>query len=320
MSGAVHALGPAEAEALRAEFAARARPAAPPPQVLPFALGSDSFRATERLSGLERMGEKIARALRAAVEPMAQSRTLVTPAALETCRFDEWMEGLPFFVSVSHYRLRPLKGGMLVTIPPEFVAQLIERFYGGAPSTPGRSRKQEFSASEELLLARLLEKLVTILHEVWNEVTPVDMGLVARETSSAHIGFLRPDDLVVVQSFAVAPQDGDPAAISVVYPHAMLRPIEEQMAARVHDDAPAGNGQWRGQLAASLAQVTLPVRSVLARPTLSVAELLALKPGDVIPIQLAPRTPLLVAQRVVAEGVIGEQDGRAALLIEKVGQ
>ena len=284
-----------------------------------FALGTDSFRAVERLTGLERMGEKIARALRVAIEPMAQARTLVTPAALETCRYDEWADALPYFMSLSHYRLRPMKGGMLVAIPPEFVTALIDRFYGGGGIITQRNRRGEFSASEELLLARLLEKLVGILHEVWNEVTPVDMALVARETTGSHIAFLRDEDPVVVQSFAVAPQDGEPAAITIVYPLAMLRPIEEQMAARVHDDGPVDNAAWRSVLAGALSQVTLPVRSVLARPQITLGELMALQVGDVIPIQLAARTPLLVASRAIAEGVIGEQDGRAAMMIEKVG-
>jgi flagellar motor switch protein FliN/FliY len=44
--------------------------------------------------------------------------------------------------------------------------------------------------------------------------------------------------------------------------------------------APAARG--------ALENVRLPVRSVLARPELSVAQLMALKPGDVIPITLAP--------------------------------
>jgi flagellar motor switch protein FliM len=92
------------------------------------------------------------------------------------------------------------------------------------------------------------------------------------------------------------------------------------MATKVHDDDDSSsNDAWRRRLGHALAQVSLPVRSVLARPEISVAGLLALKPGDVIPITLAPRTPLLAGSRRIAEGVIGEQEGRAALMIEKVG-
>jgi len=61
------------------------------------------------------------------------------------------------------------------------------------------------------------------------------------------------------------------------------------------------------------------VRSVLARPELTMGQLMALKPGDVIPINLAAKVPLLVGSKRFAEGTIGEQEGRAALLVESVG-
>lgn len=297
------------------EGAARAAP-----EVRSFALGSDSFRPAERLTGLERMGEKIARSLRTVIEPFVQVRTQVTAAPLATLPFDDWLEAQPNLVSLSHYRLQPMKGGMLIAVPAEFVAALIERFYGGhSGPMPGASKRLEFSASEELLLARLLEKVSGLMVEAWRDVMPVEATLAQRETSRFHIRFVRPDDQVVVQNFTISPTEGQPATISVLYPLAMLRPIEEQMSKRIHDEAPTGNTAWRSTLAASLAEVAMPVRSILARPEISLAQLMTLKPGDVIPIQILPRTPLLIASRTVAEGQIGEQDGRAAMLVERVG-
>jgi len=292
----------------------------PQPEVQAFSLGNDSFRPAERLTGLERMGEKIARALRTVIEPFVQVRTQVTAVPLATRSFDEWLEAQPNLVSLSHYRMQPMKGGMLIAVPADFVAALIERFYGGsAGPAAGSTKRLEFSASEELLLARLLEKVSGIMVEAWRDVMPVDATLAQRETSRFHIRFIRPDDQVVIQNFTITPAEGQPATITVLYPLAMLRPIEEQMSKRVHDEAPSGNAAWRSMLAASLAEVQMPVRSILARPEISLAQLMTLKPGDVIPIQILPRTPLLIANRTVAEGQIGEQDGRAAMLIERVG-
>jgi flagellar motor switch protein FliM len=45
-----------------------------------------------------------------------------------------------------------------------------------------------------------------------------------------------------------------------------------------------------------------------------------LKPGDVIPITLSPTAPLIVGQKVLARGSIGEQEGRAALMVEQVSR
>ena len=59
---------------------------------------------------------------------------------------------------------------------------------------------------------------------------------------------------------------------------------------------------------------------MLARPNLSLADLMELKVGDVIPVTIGRALPLIVGNRIVAHGTIGEQDGRAAFQIEKLAQ
>lgn len=287
-------------------------------EVQPYAFGQEGPRSAERLTGLERMGEKLARAMRPAIEPIARARVEVKAEALEIRTYQAWQAEQPEFSALTLYRLRPLRGGMLIQIDADFVASLVEIFYGGVPGTAVKRKPGDFTASEELLLNRLLEKISSILAGHWNDVTPVELVLGARETSPSHLPFLRGEEMVVVQKFALTAGVA-PTTISVLYPLAMLRPIEEKLEARVHDEDRAAGDDWRWRLAQALMEVSLPVRSVLARPEISVAELLALKPGDVIPITLPPRTPLLAGARRIADGVIGEQDGRAALMIEKVG-
>jgi len=287
-------------------------------EVQSFAFGQDGPRSAERLIGLERMGEKLARAIRPAIEPIARARVSVTAEPIEIRSFHEWRSEQPAFSALTLYRLRPLKGGMLVQIEADFIAALVEIFYGGAPGAVVKRKPGDFTASEELLLNRLLDKISGILASHWNEVTPIELALGGRETNAAHLAFLRDEEMVVIQNFTLS-SGVQPSTISVMYPLAMLRPIEEKLGARVHAEDVNANADWRWRLEQALQHVSLPVRSVLARPEISVAELLALKPGDVIPITLQPRTPLLAGAHRIADGVIGEQDGRAALMIEKVG-
>lgn len=313
------ALSPAESQVILDELAE----AAPGvtfanSEVQPFVFGQEGPRPAERLTGLQRMGDKLARAIRPAIEPIARARVSVTAEPLELCTFQEWQDAQPDFSALTLYRLRPLKGGMLIQVDANFIATLVEIFYGGAPGASVKRKPGDFTASEELLLNRLLDKVSTILAAHWNEVTPVELAIGARETNPALMPFLRGDEMVVVQKFTIG-AGVQPTVIPVLYPLSMLRPIEEKLETRVQDEDLAANEDWRWRLGQALSQVSLPVRSVLARPEISVAELLSLKPGDVIPINLQPRTPLLAGARRIADGVIGEQDGRAALMIDKVG-
>ena len=288
------------------------------PAVQSYALGQ-AVRPTPRLSGLERMGERLARAARDLIEPMARVKTIVTNEVLETRIFSDWRADLPMFTSLSLYRLRPLKGSMLLVVEPQFIADMVNAFYGGSGSS-APPKGPELSAGEERLLTRLTDALIPSLIDSWAEVAPLEPTLAARETCGAHASLVRLDESVVIQRLSVAPQGMRPSTIQIVYPLAMLRPLEEQLSGKVHEDMSSTDPEWRYRLAAALDNVQLPVRSVLARPELSVAQLMALKPGDVIPITLEPTVPLLVATKLVAEGTIGEQEGRAALMIESVGK
>ena len=64
--------------------------------------------------------------------------------------------------------------------------------------------------------------------------------------------------------------------------------------------------------------VHLPVRSVIARPEISLETLFRLSPGDIIPIILPQTVPVIANGRVLARGSIGEANGRAAIRIEQL--
>lgn len=306
----------ADQAALMAELG---RPGGHAPEVKAYALGGEGLRAGNRLAGMERIGERFARRLRGAIEPFARAKPVVTPEPVDIRRFEGWRDVLPEFTSLSLYRLRPLKGAMMIAIEPEFVTRLVDAFYGGSGMGPAAThRAREFTAAEERLLGRLTESLAKTLEETWAEVVPLELGLIGRETNASYASLVRGDEPVVVQRFLIATPQGPATTLDLVYPLAALRPLEAQLSAKVHDEAGPADSDFRYRMARALQSVRLPVRSVLARPTLSVQELLDLKPGDVIPITLSPKVPLIVGNRRLAEGTIGEREGRAALMIESI--
>lgn len=283
----------------------------------PFALGSQASRPMAALPALDRMGERIARRLRTAIEPFARVKPRVTAEPVAIRRFADWRGTQPEFTSLNTYRFRPLKGGLLLAVEPELISRLVDAFYGGS-GVAGASRPKEFSGTEERLLGRLSDALMAVLTEIWSEVLPgVQPQLTGRETNAAFASLVRDEEAVAVCRFTIGLSQGRALPIDIVYPVASLRAVEGELSARVHDDGLSAS-DWRDRLGQVLGDVRVEARSVLARPELSVAELMMLKPGDVIPISVAAMVPLIVAGRVVAHGKIGDQDGRAAIQIEKV--
>jgi flagellar motor switch protein FliM len=285
----------------------------------PFAFGGEAPRTMSAIPAIDRLNERLVRRLRDVIEPFARVKPKVSTEPCMIRGFAEWQAEQAEFTSLSLYAFRPMKGAILMRIDPEFVSRLVDAFYGGSGAQPPR-RAREFTATEESLLGRLCEALIGAVAEGWSEIFPVRPQLRARETNAGFAGLAKADEMVALARFTIAPWPGHSTVVEIVYPVASLRSIEPELAAKSNDDATAKTGEWRERLGAAVGEVRIEARTVLARPELSLAELMQLQAGDIIPVSLSKHVPLIVAGRRIALGTVGEHDGRAALKIEKMEQ
>lgn len=294
-------------------------PTATSATIVNFPLGQKKERRAAHLALIERMNDRLARRLRDMIEPIAQARARVEALPLETRNFEDWQREQPDYTSLSLFRLRPTKGNMMISVEPAFVANMVDAFYGGT-SGGTATKSGEFTPSEDRLLNRLVTGITDILSRTWGEFYPIEFRQTSHETNPAFANMMRGDEAVVIQRFTIKPGSLRSTHVEILYPLSVLQPIEDELTSRVQNGADEDDGDWRARLATALENVSLPVRSVLARPEMTVAQLMALKPGDVIPVTLSSTVPLLVGNRRFAEGTIGEQEGRAAMMIENLGR
>ena len=81
-----------------------------------FAFGRGELQAPVMLSGLDRLGEKLGRRIRALIEPIAGVRPNVEAQDACVLDFAAWSAQVPAFTSISLYRILPLKGQMLLRL------------------------------------------------------------------------------------------------------------------------------------------------------------------------------------------------------------
>lgn len=287
--------------------------------VTPYKFGQSEPQAPVVLSGMDRIGERMARRIRAFLEPMIGVKPKVTAEPVSLFRFSDWCLFVPDFLSLSLYRLHPLKGGTLLRIDADMIASLVDCFYGGTGARMAFNRT-EFTPTEDRMLAKLSGGLMEKMVDSWAETHPVDASLLARETNINYLTFASDEEQVVVQRFEVTLGRDDIWPIEFIYPLSALRGIEPLMGAKVHDEFKIPDPAWRERLGRQVSHIRFPARSVLARPSLSLSQLMQLEPGDVIPVQISRNLPLLVGNRVFAHGTIGEKEGRAAFMIETLSE
>jgi len=289
--------------------------------VQPYALGQQAHAPAEPIGGLDRLSDRLARRLRAIIEPYSGGRPGVSARPIDNTMFMMWDACVPAFTSLSLYRMHPIRGLVTIRIDAELIWLLVDRFYGGVGPRHAPSRA-EFTPTEARLIGRLTDQIVHALTETWADITALEPVLATRETNVAQARIMAGDAEIVVQGFEIDLGERERRTIDIVYPRDGFTAIELQTADRGADHGRETTGlldpAWQARLGARLDEVRLPARTVLARPSLRMSELVALKPGDVIPITISRSLPLIVGDRVFAHGSIGEQDGCAAFMIEKL--
>ena len=285
--------------------------------VQPYAFGRAAAEPAANIGGLDKQGDRLAKKLRALIEPYCGVRPGVIAKPIDNTMFMMWDACVPSFVSLSLYRLLPIKGIVTLRIDASLISQLVDRFYGGRG--PGNGpEKTEFTPTETRLITRVTSQIMAALAESWAEIHKVEPLLASRETGVAHADICAADADVVVQTFEIDLGLKEKFLIEIVYPQEGLASIEMPAGSRRIEEPRSKDPVWQAQLGRKVEQVRVPVKTVLARPNLKMSELVALKPGDVIPIHISRHLPLIVGDRVFAHGTLGEQDGIAAFMIEKL--
>jgi len=223
------------------------------------------------------------------------------------------------FSSIGVYRIAPLKGQMLLRIDAAMISTLVDCFYGGLGNRPLPTRG-EFTPTEDRLISRISEGVITRLIDSWSDILPLEVGLIVRETGIGFASAAQPGEQMVLQRFMLSIARDQEWPIDLLFPLSSLRAVEPLMGSKTQVDEERLDPVWQTRIANRMRDIRLPARTVLARPNLSLADLMQLKAGDIIPVTISRSVPLIVGDRIVAHGSIGDQDGRAAFQIEKLAQ
>lgn len=287
--------------------------------VQPYKFGTSEPQTPVSLSGMDRLGERMARFIRTMIEPVIGVKPVISTQPAEMVNYDLWSALAPGFCALSTYKLHPLKGMVMVRLDPAMIWAVVDRFYGGAAARSAPERN-EFTRSEERLLSRMSDEIMQALIRAWSDLLPMEMTLVAREQDPQALVFAEASDQLLSQSFSISFGRDEGWTIEIMFPLGALRQLEPLLATNSPEEVKHRDPLWQARIARQMGDIRLPARTVLARPTLNLSELLNLKNGDVIPVTIARHLPLLVGNRALAHGSIGEQNGRAAFMIEKMSK
>ncbi len=265
---------------------------------------------------LDIVNERMQRYLRGSLFHFARRSPEVTIEPVAVQRFSEFLGVLPAPVHFSVMALRPLRGSGLVVCESALISALVDALYGGAGTLQAPIEGREFSPAEQRVIQRLLNIVCADYAKSWKGIYPLELEFQRSETHPRFVNVAAPADLVLVTTLQVS-FGGLQGAVRICKPWAALDPVRDVLYGAQQADAIAEDRRWVTQLTREIQSAEVTLTAEMAQPELTVGQLLAMKPGDFIPLERAPRIVATVDGTPVFACHYGTHNAHYALRIDE---
>jgi len=267
-----------------------------------------------RMPTLDMVNERFARFLRVSLFRLMRRSAEITLRGVKMSKFSEYVHSLSVPTSLSTVKVRPLRGTALFVLDASLVSILVDNFFGGDGRYHARIEDREFTPTELRVIRVTLDQVFVDLKKAWTPVMELDFEYMSSEVNPEFTSIVSPSEVVMVSSFHIE-LDGGGGEFHVTMPYFMIEPIRELLDAGIQSDRPEADERWIRSLREELKVAEVEASSVLAETTLSLAQVVKLKAGDIIPLEL-PKLVLLRAEGIpVARGKFGISEGRNAIQV-----
>nr|WP_296752626.1 flagellar motor switch protein FliM [Thioalkalivibrio sp.] len=267
-----------------------------------------------RMPTLDMVNERFARFLRVSLFRLMRRSAEITLRGVKMSKFSEYVHSLSVPTSLSTVKVRPLRGTALFVLDASLVSILVDNFFGGDGRYHAKIEDREFTPTELRVIRVTLDQVFVDLKKAWTPVMELDFEYVSSEVNPEFTSIVSPSEVVMVSSFHID-LDGGGGEFHVTMPYFMIEPIRELLDAGIQSDRPEADERWIRSLREELKVAEVEASSVLAETTLSLAQVVKLKAGDIIPLEL-PKLVLLRAEGIpVARGKFGISEGRNAIQV-----
>lgn len=266
-----------------------------------------------RMPTLEMINERFARYTRISMFNLLRRSADVSVGGVQVMKFGEYVHSLYVPTSLNLVRMKPLRGTALFIFDSRLVFTLVDNFFGG----DGRHAKiegREFTPTELRVVRMVLEQAFVDLKEAWQAILDVDFEYMNSEVNPALANIVSPSEVVVISTFHIE-LDGGGGDVHITFPYSMIEPIREMLDAGFQSDTDELDERWSNAIREDILDVKVPLRSTVVRRQLKLRDIMNMKAGDIIPVDM-PDTMLLRANGVPTFKVkLGANHGNLALQV-----
>ena len=270
-----------------------------------------------RMPTLEMINERFARWFRISLFNMLRRSAEISVSGVQMVKFSEYLHSMFVPTSLNIVKIHPLRGSALCVFDPKLVFILVDNYFGGE----GRHAKiegRDFSATEQRVISMVLNDAFKDLENAWKPVMEVDFEFTNMEVNPQFANIVSPTEVVVVSTFHIE-LDGGGGDFMVTIPYSMIEPIRDLLDAGIASDTSDKDERWVISLREDIKLAEVDISVHLTDVEMQLSELMELKEGDILPINMPEMVTLKAEDVPVLRGKLGESRGsKAVKILEQV--
>ncbi|MBK1641875.1 flagellar motor switch protein FliM [Chromatium okenii] len=282
----------------------------------PFDFATQERIVRGRMPTLDMINERFARYLRIHLFNLLRRSSEVSVIGARITKFSEYIHGLYVPTSLNMVRVIPLHGTGLFVLDPKLVFSLVDNFFGGDGRYYSRIEGRDFTAMEMRVIKNLLDAAFEDMQKAWEPVMQLTFEFINSEVNPQFANIVSPTEIVVINDFHIE-LDGGGGNLHVTLPYSMIEPIREQLDTGLQSDRSGVDERWLRALQEEIPTAIVNVSSTLVETELSVEQLLDMRPGDIIPINLPETVVLYVEDIPLLRGKFGVSNGHNAIKVSE---
>jgi flagellar motor switch protein FliM len=290
---------------------------APAGGVRNYDLASQERIVRGRMPTMEIISERFARNIRVGLFNMIRKSPEVSIGGIKVQKYSAFLREIVVPTNFNIVSVRPLRGSGLIVCDPTLVFSVIDALYGGAGKFHTRIEGRDFSPTEQRVIQRLVDCITDEYKKAWSGIYPLELDYQRSEMQPQFANIATPSEIVVATSYTL--EIGETSGtVHICIPYATLEPIRDVLYSTVQGDSAEPDRRWVQLLKNQIQSAEVTLVAELAHAQTTVEQLLALKAGDFIELDLQPVIQAKVDGVPVLDCHYGTANGRFALKIDKL--
>jgi flagellar motor switch protein FliM len=266
-----------------------------------------------RMPALDRINERWVGEFQRKLEELLRQPVEVSVPEVQLGPYGEWLARLPEPSSLNLYMIGPWRRNALVSVDGTLLFVLVDAYYGGGGRKAAKART-ELTVTEQRFNALMIEQLTSHFRNAFAPIAEIQFDYQKTEINPHYVSVATSSETVVVTRIEVSLNDAG-GSMCLVFPLSTLDPVRDKLTEGLKTVSADSRQRWGEAFRTHLERTELDLSSVFLESELSMRDLLRLKPGDILPIEMPKTATLYAGSRPLLQAKFGLSRGYNAVSV-----